>query len=67
MTANMAMFRLDDGDDPGQAVVKVLKKLNTQQARTIKALTGHDIYRVEVVEVTKPSTFASNPQTWQKG
>lgn len=66
MLAGTAIFKLDDGDNPGQALVKVLRKLTTQQAQAIKALTGHDTYRVEVVEVTKASTFAANPNPGKK-
>ena len=29
-------------------------------------MTGHDLYRVEVVAVTKPSTFAANPKPGKK-
>jgi hypothetical protein len=50
-----ALFRLDDTDEPGLARVRVLGKLATAQARTVKALTGHDIYRCEVIEIVKPS------------
>ena len=66
MTTTTALFQLDDSDNPGQARVKILQKLITSQARAVKAVTGYDLYRVEVLEVTKPSTFASNPRPGQK-
>ena len=62
MALEQAVFRLDDGDNPGEAIVKVHTKLDTQQARTIKAITGYDLYRIEIQEITKPSTFAANPK-----
>ncbi len=50
-----ALFRLDDTDDPGLARVRVLAKLTTAQAKSIKARTGHDIYKCEVIEIVKSS------------
>ncbi len=66
MAIQNALFKLDDGDNPGWAKVKVLQKLDTAQARAIKAVTGYDLYRVEVLGVEKPSTFASNPKPGKK-
>ena len=66
MATRTAMFKLDDSDNPGQARVKVLQKLSTTEARAVKAMTGHDVYRIEVLEVTQPSTFAANPKPGQK-
>ena len=66
VAAKTALFKLDDSDNPGQAEVKVLQKLSTAEAKAVKAVTGHDLYRVEVVAVTKPSTFAANPKPGQK-
>ena len=66
MEIKRALFNLDDSGNPGQARVKLLQKLDSAQARSVKAFTGHDIYRVEVLEVTKPSTFAANPKPGQK-
>ena len=66
VVAKAALFKLDDSDNPGQAEVKVLRKLSTAEAMADKALTGHDLYRVEIVAVTKPSTFAANPKPGQK-
>lgn len=50
-----ALFKLDDTADPGLARVRVLRKLATAQAETVKALTGHDIYQCQVMEIVKPS------------
>ena len=61
-----ALFKLDDSDNPGQVEVKVLQKLHTAEAKAVKAMTGHDVYSVEVVAVTKPSTFAANPKPGKK-
>ena len=66
METTTALFKLDDSDNPGQARVKVLQKMVTSEAKAVKAMTGFDLYRVEVLEVTKPSTFASNPKPGQK-
>ena len=62
MTTRTAVYRLDDSDNPGEAIVKVIKQLVTAQAQAVKTFTGHDTYQVECVEVTKPSTFAANPK-----
>ena len=66
MATKIALFKLDDSDNPGQARVKVLQMLSTAQARAVKAMTGYDLYHVEVLEVTKPSTFAANPKPGKK-
>ncbi len=66
LTGSTATYRLDGGEDPGYAVVKVGKKLNNAQSQAIKAVTGHDLYQVECVEVPKPSTFAPNPKVGKK-
>ncbi len=66
MTATTAIFKLDDGEDPGEAVVRVLKQLHTQEAQAIKGLTGCDLYQVEVLEVLKRSAFAANPKVGTK-
>ena len=66
MTTKTALFKLDDSSNPGQARVRVIKRLNTGEARATKAVTGYDLYRVEVLEVTKPSSFAANPRPGQK-
>ena len=66
MTVTTAIFKLDDGIDPGEAVVRVLKQLHTQEAQAVKAFTGYDLYQVEVLEIPKPSTFAANPKVGTK-
>lgn len=66
LTGTTAFYRLDDGDDHGYAVVKVLKQINNAQAKAVKAATGHDLYQVECVDVPKPSSFAPNPKVGKK-
>ena len=48
-------YRLDDSDDPGYALAKVLKKLETPAAKAVKAVYGYEVYRIEILEVVKPS------------
>ena len=66
LMVTQALFKLDDSNDPGQAQVKVLQRLGTAQAKAIKKWTGYDLYRVEIIEVTKPSSCAANPKPGQK-
>lgn len=56
VSTTTALFRLDDTEDPGLARVRVLSKSATSEAHIVKALTGHDIYKCEVIEIVKPST-----------
>lgn len=50
-----ALFKLDDTKTPGLARVKVLGKETNAQATAVKAATGFDLYRIEVIEVVSPS------------
>ena len=54
-----ALFKLDDTEAPGLALVKVLGKQNDAQTAAVKAATGcdlyRDLYRIEVVRIVNPS------------
>lgn len=53
-----ALFKLDDTPTPGLATVKLLGRKNGPEARAVKAMTGFELWNIEVVEVVRPSAAA---------
>ena len=54
-----ALFKLDDTRMPGWAKVKLLGRDTGRQARAIKAALGHDLWKIEMLEIIRPSPIKS--------
>ena len=50
-----AIYWLDNTDTPGCAMVKILDKKFSVEDAVVQMLTGHDLGRIEIEEVLKPS------------
>ena len=50
-----AIFWLDNTDTPGLATVKILEKKFGVEDAVVQTLTGHDLWRIEIEEVVRPS------------
>ena len=50
-----AIYWLDNTETPGCALVKVLDTELSVKDTVVQTLTGHDLWRIEIEEVLKPS------------
>lgn len=50
MSDQTKLYKIDDSDNPGIARVKILSKG--------KRFMGKQLFKIEVVEIVRPSTFA---------
>ena len=54
-----ALFKLDDTRMPGWVKVKLLGKDTGREAKAIKKALGWDVWKIEMLEIIRPSPIKS--------